>query len=318
VRCHDFREMADSYLNDELLTETNHNVINHLESCAECRRELAARRQLRFSLRASFARADKLQIPVEFGDNLQAQLRALALRETKRSPPRFGTWLAMAACLVLALAFALRTMRHQPGPRQKTIAGSQPDWKENGGSSPRSSPASPREDSVLMATIAEISGDAAGDHADCAINFRLLEPPIPLEEAGLKYDRAYLNLGDVVSARLAQLSGGLQLVESHSCIFNGRRFAHVVLKDRGHLISLLVTNLSRPPDSRKAATQALSDRTQAAVACSQSDGYQIACFETASHAIFVVSDLAEGENLAVTRLLAASVYNHIAHAEGSA
>jgi hypothetical protein len=224
----------------------------------------------------------------------------------------------MAACLVLALGFALRMVQPKPVLHQKMVAVGQPGSKENGGSGLHWSPASQDEDSVLRATMAEISGDAAGDHRDCAINFRLLETPIPLEEAGLKYDRAYLNLSDIVSTRLTQLSGDMQLVESHSCVFNGRRFAHVVLRDRGTLISLLVTDLSRPADSRKVATQALSDRTQAVVACSQSDSYQIACFETARHAIFVVSDLAEGKNLAVARLLASSVYNHITHAEGSA
>jgi hypothetical protein len=166
--------------------------------------------------------------------------------------------------------------------------------------------------------MAEISGDAAGDHRNCAINFRLLETPIPLEEAGLKYDRAYLNLAEVVNARLAELSGNIQLVESHSCVLDGRRFAHVVLSNRGSLISLLVTGLRRPVDSGKGAKQAVSDREHAVMACSQSEGYQIACFETANHAIFVVSDMAEGENLAVARLLAPSVYNHITLAEGSA
>ena len=317
MRCHDFREIADSYLSDELLTETNHDIINHLESCGECRRELAARRQLRISLRASFAGADQLQIRDEFADNLRGQLRVLALRETKRSAPRLAPWLPMVACLVLAFAFTLRMMRPQPAPQENTVVEGQAGLKETGGSGPRSSPGSPDEDSVLRATMAEMSGAAAGDHRDCAISFRLLETPIPLEEAGLKYDRAYLNLSDVVSARLAQLSD-MRVVESHSCVFNGRRFAHLVLRNRGRLISLLVTGLRHPGDSGKAAKQALSDREQAVMACSQSEGYQIACFETARHAIFVVSDMAEGENLAVARLLATSVYNHITLAEGSA
>jgi len=222
----------------------------------------------------------------------------------------------MAACLVLAVAFGLRMMRHQPAPQEKTVAVGQPGLKENGGRDPSSSPGSPDEDSVLRATMAEITGDAAGDHRNCAINFRLLETPILLEEAGLKYDRAYLNLSDVVSARLAQLSD-MRVAESHSCVFNGRRFAHVVLRNRGRLISLLVTGLPHPGDSGKAPQQALSEKERAVMACSQSDGFQIACFETARHAIFVVSDMPEGENLAVARLLATSVYNHVTLAERS-
>jgi hypothetical protein len=318
VRCQDFRAIADSYLSDELLTETNHDVINHLESCAGCRRELAARRQLRFSLRASFAYADSLQMPDEFAANLRCQLRVLALPQTNYSVPRLAAWLALAACVVLALGLGLRMMQRQPAPPQKIVAGGQPRSKENGASGPRSSPGSPDEDMVLRATMAEISGDAAGDHRNCAIHFGLTEAPIPLEEAALKYDPAYLNLSDVVSGRLKQLSGDMQVIESHSCVFNGRRFAHIVLREHASLISLLVTDLSRPADSANAGTQALNHRDQTVMACSQSEGYETACFETARHAIFIVSDLTEGENLSLARLLAPSVYNHITHVEGSA
>lgn len=317
MRCQDFRAIADSYLSDELLTETNHDVINHLESCEGCRRELAARRQLRFSLRASFAYADRLQMPDEFAANLRRQLRVLALPQTNHSVPRFAAWLAMAACLVLALGLGLRMMQRQPA-LQKIVAGGQPRSKENGGSGPRSSPGSPDEDMVLRATMAEISGDAAGDHRNCAIHFRLTEAPIPLEEAALKYDPAYLNLSDVVSGRLKQLSGDMQVMESHSCVFNGRRFAHIVLRERASLISLLVTDLSRPGDSANAGTQALNHRDQSVMACSQSEGYETACFQTSRHAIFIVSDLTQGENLSLARLLAPTVYNHLTRVEGSA
>jgi len=320
VRCRDFRQIADSYLSDELLTETNHEVINHLECCAECRRELAARRQLRFRLHATFAYADRLQIADEFANRLRGQLRALALRERKHSAPRLVAWLAIAVCLMLAVAvaFTLRSMRNHPSNQQRALAAGQPGSSENWGSGPGSSPGPPDEDSVLRATMAEISGDAAGDHHNCAINFRLLEPPIPLEEAGLKYDTAYLNLTGVVNNRLTQVSAGLQLVESHSCVFNSRRFAHIVLRDRGSLISLLVTDLSHPAGPGIAATRTLSERGQPAMISSQFEGYQIVCFETAKHAVFIVSDLAEAENLAVARLLGPSVYNHVTDAEGSA
>ena len=235
MRCQDVREIADSYLRDELQTEPKYQVAGHLGSCAECQRELAARRQLRSTLRASFAHADALQIPDEFAYNLRAQLRAVALRETKPAPRL--AWLAMAACLVLALAFGLTTIRQQDG-----------------------------EGPALRAAMAEIGRTAAGDHANCAIKFQLSEKPIPLEEAGLKYDRAYLNLGDVVNARITELSGNIQLVESHSCVFNGCRFAHMVLRDHGSLVSLLVTDLSTSelPEGTKHSSD---DGTEQVFAC---------------------------------------------------
>ncbi len=291
MRCQDVREIADSYLSDELQTEPKYRVVNHLGSCAECQRELAARRQLRSTLRASFAHADKLQIRDDFADGLRGHLQSAALRETKRPVPRLA-WLAMAACLVLAVGFGLRIIHWQ----RETPDG---------------------EGLALRAAMAEISRSAVGDHSNCAIKFRLLEKPIPLEEAGLKYDQAYLNLSDVVNARLTEFSGDIQLVESHSCVFNGHRFAHVVLKERGSLISLLVTDLSSPGVG-KGTKHSVGDGTQQVLACSEFEGYQVACFNTASHAIFLVSDLAEGENLAMARLLAPTIYRHVSNAERSA
>jgi hypothetical protein len=287
VRCQDIREIGDSYLSDELEAEPRDQVAGHLASCAQCQRELAARRQLRSTLRASFAHADALRMRDEFADNLRVQLRAVALRKTKRTTPRLA-WLAMAACLLLALAFGLTMTLRQQG--------------------------SDGEEPALRAAMAEISRTAAGDHANCAIKFQLSEKPIPLEEAGLKYDRSYLNLGDVVNARLTELSGDIQLVESHSCVFNGRRFAHVVLKEHGSLISLLITDLSSP-EIGKDTKHSKSDATQQLFTCPEFEGYQVACFKTASHAIFLVSDLAESENLAVARLLAPTVCSHVSNAE---
>src|SRR5262249_56670956 len=51
--CRNFKEMLDSFLSGELLVETNHSVLRHVELCAACRAELAARRQLRDWLRSA-------------------------------------------------------------------------------------------------------------------------------------------------------------------------------------------------------------------------------------------------------------------------
>ncbi|NJM54427.1 MAG: hypothetical protein HC846_14250 [Blastocatellia bacterium] len=53
MNCRDFREIADSYLSDELAVETNHEVFQHLENCAKCRQELSSRREVREKLRFS-------------------------------------------------------------------------------------------------------------------------------------------------------------------------------------------------------------------------------------------------------------------------
>jgi hypothetical protein len=169
----------------------------------------------------------------------------------------------------------------------------------------------------------ELSEAAAGDHRDCAIKFRLAEDPIDLEEAGRKYDRAYVNLTSVVKTRSADSTGQFEFIESHSCVFKGRRFAHLVIKHRGRVVSLVVAESSQ--EKRQAAGATGSGQTapsdearRQVIACSRSGEFQVSCFETARHAIFVVSDLSEAENLAVARAFAPSIQEHIARGENAA
>src|SRR5262245_50222817 len=50
--CQNFKELLDSYLCGELAIETNHSILRHAERCGACRGEMAARRNLRVSLRS--------------------------------------------------------------------------------------------------------------------------------------------------------------------------------------------------------------------------------------------------------------------------
>ena len=49
--CERLRSYLDSYLNNELMVETNHDVIRHLETCEECSRSLEDRARLKAQLK---------------------------------------------------------------------------------------------------------------------------------------------------------------------------------------------------------------------------------------------------------------------------
>lgn len=272
MHCRDFRELADSYLSDELLVETNHDVIRHLETCADCRRELAARRELRSKLRTGFEYAPELQTSKEFADRLRSQLRDVALSRTRFSPAKY---IAIAAALLIVSALGFIVVQRW---RQQTT-------------------------SVLTASV-------IGDHRDCALNHRLDEKPIDLDEAGQRYDRAYINLASAVMAD-GRLPDDIELVDAHSCVFKGRRFGHVILKYRGQLVSVLVTTIE--PQNQNG-----SSGVKEAVAEAQTDGFQLARFDTARHAVYVVSGLTDAENLSIAHAIAPSVLSHIRDAERTA
>jgi hypothetical protein len=314
MQCRDFREVADSFLSDELLVETNHDVIAHLETCADCRRELAARRELRTILRDSFAKAEELQMPDEFASRLHSELRIAVTSGAMSLSMLPRAWM-IAAGVIVALTFgAIAVWQRQRVQTNSQMANkSQPqNTAEVKPSDVQPRPADLAVD--VNAILARMSELAAGDHRDCAIGHRLPDTPIPLEEAGQKYDRVYLDLTKAVLSQRDDFNEAIELVMAHACLFKGHWFAHLVVRHRGHLVSLLVTRLE---DSSGSATPEKLPKDSAAqvIGCSTAEGFQISCFRTAQHGVFVVSDLEEGENLAFARRLAPSVYEHITHAE---
>ncbi|MGH9906281.1 MAG: anti-sigma factor family protein [Pyrinomonadaceae bacterium] len=309
MRCTDFRELADSYLSDELLIETNHDLIRHLESCADCRLELTARRELRSKLRKGFQEAEELQMPGEFADKLRSQLRNVMLRPTRSwfrsSVTRRVAYVAIAASLVIAAALGFRAIQQRSNVQPNLITEAGRETKPSlGGSEPANSTGR----ALISASLTE---NAIGDHRDCAINHRLKETPIDLDEAGRRYDRAYINLVQAVMSD-GRLPGGVTLVAAHSCMFNGQRFGHVILKYHDQLVSVLVTAVGAAQTSEQ---NALGASKEEAIASAGSDVYRVAHFETARHAVFVVSSLSEAENMAIARAVAPSVSKHVERAE---
>ena len=317
MQCREFREIADSYLSNELMVETNHGVISHLEQCAECRQELRARRELRGLLREAFIKVPENQLRPEFAGRLSTQLHEYSLGKHGApilSPRRWQssmirkqtTWLALAACLLLVLGLGLVVVRKRlVTPKVPSeVAVSRPKANDL----PELNPGIP-----VSIVKTELARSAVGDHRDCAIKFRLAEKPIDLEVAGQKYDPVYINLTKAVLSQEGVAPLGAQFVEAHSCVFEGRRFAHIVLKYHGQVVSFLVTDIEPTKGLQPESVQRSVDPQ--VITCSEFDGYKVSCFETARHVVFVVSDLPEGDNLALARALAPSVFAHIIRTE---
>lgn len=271
--CSDFREIADSYLSDELLVETNHEVLRHLESCTTCRNELAARRELKTRMREAVKNDRQFEMRETFATELIAKLKETTSKQNQnvfamRKP---ATWLAIAATLILfALIVSIAI-------RQKT---------------------EPPKDVVTLAAMTQF---AIGDHKNCAIKHNLEENPISLTEAAKRYDKVYAELDKAVMNSMSGSEADIKLLGAHHCIFEGKAFAHVVMKYRGKVVSVLVTPRN---------TKEISGNTET-ISCSSKDGYQTSCFETGRFSVFVVSDLSEQDNLAIARQMQKSVSKHI-------
>jgi hypothetical protein len=88
----------DSYLAEELLVETNHEVLRHLDTCQECAMELQRRQRLR----ALLSQALEVQV-----DDRRAVARiSQALDREQHSWKRAAPLATAAAALIAAVAFA--------------------------------------------------------------------------------------------------------------------------------------------------------------------------------------------------------------------
>jgi hypothetical protein len=329
MECRRFRDIADSYLAEELLVETNHEVLRHLETCPACRAELAARRQVRRVLRSAFERSEELQPAGDLREQVRrfaqaAQARAAeeaAAREaelTREIEPevergrrwtRPFRWLldktwsdagtarrwATATALLTAAVVGGAIVSQAWGPFSDELIATR---------SPTGTPTG----RALM----EVAPFAAGDHRECALQGRP-ESWVALDEAGRRFDPVYAGLADVVRRdhTITKRINIADVVDGHSCVFQGRRFGHVMLKHSGRLVSVLVTNFSVTQKSTGLARLTGRDGTRRVAACSQNADFRVACFRAPKHAVFVVSDLGEQDNLALARAVAPSLQQHL-------
>lgn len=99
--CEKARQLLDSYLSNELQVETLHEMNEHLRGCAECRNELAWRRQSR-SLLAETVRA--MAPPPGYETRIQASLRGRTVRPVRWWPYALVAVAAMVAVGWLTLS----------------------------------------------------------------------------------------------------------------------------------------------------------------------------------------------------------------------
>ncbi len=316
MNCQQFEETIDSYIGDESLIEENREISHHLESCPACEGDFAARQQLRTRLRSAVKNDPQTQINSIFARRLEANLRQSALRPTFLEKLKAGffinspIWAATAAaCLLIGIFFGAVWLGRSPAETDVAVQQQNQIIEPTGNNQPAAKSAQ-----IVQADWKEMTREAVGDHENCALHFRLQEKPIPLEEAAKRYGKFNRDLDKTVAAAVRSIAltenetgkagDKIEFLDAHSCIFNGRRFAHVILRRGGEKISVLVADTNLP-------TNANGDQIAA-----QSEGaMQSASFRAAQHAVFVVSDLSERENMRVAQAISSGVRRHIERSE---
>jgi anti-sigma factor (TIGR02949 family) len=282
--CEKARKYLDAYISNELMVETNYEVLRHIEGCPACAAEVDTRTRLRSRLKAA---VNAQSVPPE----LQVRIRGQTRTGRSGSSFDFG-WLraglphwagATAAALVVAAGLWVNySTERMPAlsdrPAQKTYI------------------------SRVSANLAAILKVGLGDHIHCSIFRKYPKDPPPVEKMEAELGPAYAGLLPVVRAAVPE---GYKVIMAHQCSYAGREFIHLTFEKGGGLLSLVV--------ARKQAGESLDDLSPAAepsgvrIYQSAAGPYQVAGFEAGNFFAYVVSELRNKENLQIAANVAPGV-----------
>jgi len=281
--CEKTLKLLDAYVSNELLVETNQDVIRHLAGCPACTAEVEARSQLRTRLRS----AVKAQsVPPE----LQVRIRQkMSASESKGL--LFSGWMRWAAAAAACLVISASVWLNRPYAKMPDIA---------------DRPAQNNYIQRVSASVAAVLKVGLGDHIHCSVFRKYPKNPPTVVEMKATLGPEYDGLLPVVRAALPS---GYRVVMAHQCSYAGRKFIHLTMEKDGALLSLVI--------ARKQEGETLEGLSAAAKAGtveifqSSADRYQVAGFEAGKFFAYVVSDLKSKENLQVTTGIAASVQSFL-------
>lgn len=263
MTCRDFRSMADSFLSQHTTTATNHDMLRHVEMCRACRADLNGRRRVRSALRAAFNGTEELEPPPDFAARLRRHVRHQENGERER--PR-TIWrrsvVGLAAGLVLAIGVTGALLRHPGDPSADALA-----------------------------------HDAIGDHQNCALKYRKVRTPVPLPEAATRFDPDYSVLTTAPPNEVSTPGGLLRVVDRHACAYGDRRFGHVIMQYRGHVVSLLMTT------GGAGSTVTAVDPIPHAIGQS-TNGLSVVTVTAAGRSILLVGDLGRAELTELSTIIA--------------
>ena len=284
--CERYRRYFDAYLDNELLVETNQDVLQHITSCTDCTRILESRSRMKQLVKNAVSAEEA---PPEL---------AAALRDRFRSERRsfFGydsaRWM-MAAAAVLVMAIggvaALQwgrviQLRSGDGVFQ-----------------------------TVSARVQEILRIGLVDHVHCAILSERWRRFVSFDE--MKADTGRSALGaefiDLVPVVQARLGPDYKMVEGHRCTANHRPYIHLILTGNKDTILSLVITEKKGESFTQADAVAVMNASGVPIYRDRQGVLEIAGFESGKYLAYVVSNLDGDSNLKAASSLAPVVYSHL-------
>ena len=271
--CERTRLYLDSYISNELLIETNHEVLRHLEGCPACAAEAEARSRLRSRLKAA---VERQAVPPD----LQARIRQR--QEPRR---RFGWWTSGMLAAAAAVLVTIWLGYPRAGLPALTDRPAQAAYIEK-----------------ISANVAAVVRVGLRDHVHCAVFRRYPKDPQPAEKMVQELGPEYQGLLPLLQAAAPE---GYRCVMAHQCSYAGRRYVHLTLKKGEKVLSLVIAR--KDAGETMAGMPVVRQVSGIPVYEAKAERYQVAGFETGSYMAYVISEMSRAKNLEVAAVLAPGV-----------
>jgi anti-sigma factor RsiW len=274
--CEKTRKYIDPYVSNELMIETNHEVLRHIESCPSCSAEVDARMQLRNRLRTA---VKSQAVPPALQVHIREQM----------SKSRSHGWIA-ADWTRWAVASAAAIL---------VCAGVWLSWSSERLPAINDRPAQNAYIQKISASMAAVLKVGLGDHIHCAVFRKYPKTPPTVDVMEEKLGPSFKGLLPVVRA---SVPAGYRIVMAHQCTYNERKFVHFTMERNGTLLSLVIAR-KQPGDSLEGLSVS-GDPAGTPIFESGAQRYQVAGFDAGNFLAYVVSDLKGAVNLQVASDLA--------------
>ena len=279
--CRRARTHLDSYLKGEETGEAGREAARHLESCRECAGEVEARRRLKTALQEAVRR-----------DAAPPALRYRIQREIRRQRPEsaflgvpWQRWALAAAMLVIAFGgWGVFRATRPAGPDAAGLA--------------------------VTAGDLNVLNVGLGNHMHCAVERGLARRRFTDEEMRVRLGGAFAGLVPLVREKVGD---DFTVVVGHTCRFQGREFAHLILRRDDDVVSLTVTKKQGEAFSGGMPGALAADG--APLPAARMEDYEVTGFETRDYLAFVVSNLPKQENELVASAVAPALRDFLVERE---
>jgi anti-sigma factor RsiW len=283
-QCKKINSYLDSYLNDELLVETNHEVLKHLENCNDCAQALEDRARIKNLLQQAARREiapDRLRERIQ-RDIRQRDGSALA-RVSFNASARWAFAAAAMIAIVIGSWAAINSFSSRKAARLEAAV-------------------------EQSATILNIGLE---DHINCAIVHGQANRHFSPEQMAAKMGADYAGLAPVVKENAP---AGYDVVVAHKCYVNKREFIHMILKNQENVLSLIITKKNGEAFPQAAAA-AIGLAAGEPLYEARIQDYETAGFETRDYLGFIVSNLDKGDHLQIASSIAPAVRDFLVKME---